>query len=229
MHYVIFGIGEAPSYHNPQDCLLMCPTLVLNVIISFSVLISTQIAGSWGQHGAHLGPTVPRWAICWPRELCYLESWTIYFFLVAFAYFMCWTRNMYWLFQHINFFVCVQKDLCEAVKGIPCVYCLYCFGCVLLPIQLWISNCCNDSIVRGVNLTLSITINALLIMTITIINEMFISRPRHSNSGSLCFCICSHPRDVCAPLWNWFSTRILYKGAPSFATDCVLAVFGVID
>ena len=22
--------------------------------------------GSWGQHGAHLGPTGPRWAPCWP-------------------------------------------------------------------------------------------------------------------------------------------------------------------
>ena len=28
--------------------------------------------GSWGQHGAHLRPTGPRWAPCWPHELCYL-------------------------------------------------------------------------------------------------------------------------------------------------------------
>ena len=28
--------------------------------------------GSWDQHGAHLGPTGPRWAPCWPHELCYL-------------------------------------------------------------------------------------------------------------------------------------------------------------
>ena len=28
--------------------------------------------GSWGQHGAQLGLTGPRWAPCWPRELCYL-------------------------------------------------------------------------------------------------------------------------------------------------------------
>ena len=28
--------------------------------------------GSWGQHRAHLGPTGPRWALCWPHELCYL-------------------------------------------------------------------------------------------------------------------------------------------------------------
>ena len=29
--------------------------------------------GSWGQHGAHLGPTGPRWTPCWPHELCYLR------------------------------------------------------------------------------------------------------------------------------------------------------------
>ena len=29
-------------------------------------------SSSWGQHGAHLGPTGPRWAPCWPHELCYL-------------------------------------------------------------------------------------------------------------------------------------------------------------
>ena len=28
--------------------------------------------GSWGKHGAHLGPTGPRWALCWPHETCYL-------------------------------------------------------------------------------------------------------------------------------------------------------------
>ena len=27
---------------------------------------------SWSQHGAHLRPTGPRWAPCWPHELCYL-------------------------------------------------------------------------------------------------------------------------------------------------------------
>ena len=31
---------------------------------------------SWGQHGAHLGPTGPRWAPCWPNEPCYLGSFT---------------------------------------------------------------------------------------------------------------------------------------------------------
>ena len=32
---------------------------------------------SWGQHGAHLGPTGPSWAPCWPHELCYLGPFLI--------------------------------------------------------------------------------------------------------------------------------------------------------
>ena len=30
------------------------------------------LQGSWGQHGAHLGPTGPRWAPCGSREPCYM-------------------------------------------------------------------------------------------------------------------------------------------------------------
>ena len=30
-----------------------------------------RLQGSWGQHGAHLGPVGPRWAPCWPYEPCY--------------------------------------------------------------------------------------------------------------------------------------------------------------
>ena len=40
--------------------------------------------GSWGQHGAHLGPTGPRWAPSWPHELfCYLGSSLIWGLVVA--------------------------------------------------------------------------------------------------------------------------------------------------
>ena len=35
---------------------------------------SAALQGSWGQHGAHLGPIGPRWAPCWPHEPCYLGS-----------------------------------------------------------------------------------------------------------------------------------------------------------
>ena len=30
-----------------------------------------------GPTWAHLGPTGPRWATCWPHELCYLESYGV--------------------------------------------------------------------------------------------------------------------------------------------------------
>ena len=33
---------------------------------------TTLITRFMGQHVAHLGPTGPRWAPCWPHELCYL-------------------------------------------------------------------------------------------------------------------------------------------------------------
>ena len=32
------------------------------------------LQGSWGQHGAHLGSTGPRWAPCWPYEPGYLGN-----------------------------------------------------------------------------------------------------------------------------------------------------------
>ena len=34
--------------------------------------------GLWGQHGAHLGPTGPRWVPCWSHEPCYLGYDTMY-------------------------------------------------------------------------------------------------------------------------------------------------------
>ena len=37
---------------------------------------------SWGQHGAQLGPTGPRWAPCWPRELCYLGCFVYGYFII---------------------------------------------------------------------------------------------------------------------------------------------------
>ena len=42
-----------------------------------SIRIRSLIARSMGQHGAHLGPPGPRWAPCWPNELCYLGCRTM--------------------------------------------------------------------------------------------------------------------------------------------------------
>ena len=39
---------------------------------SLAPLIARFMGPTWGQHGAHLGPTGPRWAPCWPHESCYL-------------------------------------------------------------------------------------------------------------------------------------------------------------
>ena len=33
--------------------------------------LQPQMIKFMGQHGAHLGPTGPRWAPCWPHEPCY--------------------------------------------------------------------------------------------------------------------------------------------------------------
>ena len=40
--------------------------------------LATQIASFMGQNGTHPGPTGPRWAPCWPHELCYLGKFLSY-------------------------------------------------------------------------------------------------------------------------------------------------------
>ena len=48
-------------------------TVDSNLVLSADYTVMLHwMQGSWGQHGAHLGPTGPRWAPCWPHELCYL-------------------------------------------------------------------------------------------------------------------------------------------------------------
>ena len=42
---------------------------------------TTLVARFMGQHGAHLGPIGPRWAPCWPHELCYLGQYSVTFLL----------------------------------------------------------------------------------------------------------------------------------------------------
>ena len=45
---------------------------VTMIFSNFKQLSGPWYQGSWWQHGAHLGPTGPRLAPCWPHELCYL-------------------------------------------------------------------------------------------------------------------------------------------------------------
>ena len=49
----------------------VCTGKNVSILILKHVAIPRQ-QGSWGQHGAHLGTTGPRWTPCWPREPCYL-------------------------------------------------------------------------------------------------------------------------------------------------------------
>ena len=42
-----------------------------------------------GQHGAHLGPTGPRWAPWWPHELCYLGIVQLHIMIVDYNHFSC--------------------------------------------------------------------------------------------------------------------------------------------
>ena len=59
--------------HTDVICMLKknldSPTSVFILLLFKTALI----ACSWGQHGAHLGLTGPRWVPCWPHELCYLR------------------------------------------------------------------------------------------------------------------------------------------------------------
>ena len=47
----------------------VCACLISDILTE-----PTKIASSWGQHGAHLGPFGPRWALSWPYEPCYQGS-----------------------------------------------------------------------------------------------------------------------------------------------------------
>ena len=56
-------------------CIKMWCDLVAEVHHIYEMTLKTVPPwkqGSWGQHGAHLGPTGPRWAPCWPHEPCNL-------------------------------------------------------------------------------------------------------------------------------------------------------------
>ena len=36
--------------------------------------VDSDMYSSWGQHAAHLEPTGPMWAPCWPHEPCYVGN-----------------------------------------------------------------------------------------------------------------------------------------------------------
>ena len=61
----------SPLMHVPGD-LGCCAPVVLSTHVSLGSPTASLIARFLGQYGTNLGPTGPRWARCWPHELCYL-------------------------------------------------------------------------------------------------------------------------------------------------------------
>ena len=67
------------TYHGPTLDLryilwYMSVIVVIHVtpgLVMLMIIPDSKVHG--GQHGAHLEPTGPMWASCWPQELCYLE------------------------------------------------------------------------------------------------------------------------------------------------------------
>ena len=39
--------------------------------------------GSYGLHGAYLGPTGPKWAPCWPHDPCYLGGFSVWIIIYS--------------------------------------------------------------------------------------------------------------------------------------------------
>ena len=71
-------ISKFPENISFQHCVTNDLISMVWCIPTTTAIITTMtlIASSWGQHGAHLGPTGPRWAQCWPHETCYLGRTT---------------------------------------------------------------------------------------------------------------------------------------------------------
>ena len=60
-----------PLHISPSWCLCILQTGPCDQRPKISSEYQPREQGSWGQHGAHLGPVGPRWAPCWPYEPCY--------------------------------------------------------------------------------------------------------------------------------------------------------------
>ena len=78
--YIEWGLRFV-DWCKASECFLPCWESTFLCIITTSApprglvgsgLVESLIARFMGQHGAHLGPTGPRQAPCWPHEPCYL-------------------------------------------------------------------------------------------------------------------------------------------------------------
>ena len=66
-----------PTKHNFVTEMCTCVHISVRKIIYCGIFLWCILFGTCGIpdykiHGAHLGPTGPRWTPCWPHELCYL-------------------------------------------------------------------------------------------------------------------------------------------------------------
>ena len=73
---VIFVVSRPVRRKNSNDTIVSIGSsvrllLLLLIMIHHDCMCHPWYKDSWSQHGAHLGPTGPRWATCWPHELCY--------------------------------------------------------------------------------------------------------------------------------------------------------------
>ena len=88
-------------------------SLLLAICVGKPPTTGIQIARFIGPSWGHLGPTGPRWAPCWPHELCYLGSFSserahnvgsmavmLRFNLFLSAWMSCWTNS--WVVDDIR-------------------------------------------------------------------------------------------------------------------------------
>ena len=71
--FVVFG--KDWYVHIPHCCFIVTGAIIWYNCSNdnLAILKHTLIARLMGPiYGAHLGPTGPRWAPCWPHKLCYL-------------------------------------------------------------------------------------------------------------------------------------------------------------
>ena len=62
--------------------------------------------GLWGQHGAHMGPTGPRWAQCWPHEPCYLGQCLWVDIVIKCDTILCITSGV--IYNIVSYFPCYK-------------------------------------------------------------------------------------------------------------------------
>ena len=107
----ISGGMDGPTWHNTFDSCLV------SGIVEQSM---PRQQSSWGHHGAHLQPTGPMWAPCWPHEPCYqggllrlsteeaqndIPYYTGWCHYKVLSYNMMFHTAVQWLWHYINQFV----------------------------------------------------------------------------------------------------------------------------